>query len=112
MNRSYLWNSIQQVVCVHVAIETWFKTGACELVIRSKEISQEDLAVMVGVEQSPYVTGKLVKPGEPDPFFITSIIIFFMIQLWMNKDQPLPLGPDGFEMKNNVHSPLRGRADS
>lgn len=86
MNGSYLWNSIQQVVCVHVAIETWFKTGACELVIRSKEISQEDLVVMVGVEQSPYAAGKLVKPGEPDPFFITSIIIFFMIQLWMNKD--------------------------
>lgn len=50
MKRSYLWNCIQQVVCVHVAIETWFKTEACELVIRAKEISQEDLVVMVGVE--------------------------------------------------------------
>lgn len=85
IKRSYLWNRVQQVVCGHVAIETWFKTGACELVIRPKEISQEDLVVMVGVEQSPYVAGKLVKPGEPDPFFIASITSFFMIQLQVNK---------------------------
>lgn len=81
---SYLWNGVQQVVRVHVPIETWLKRGARELVIRPEEISQEDLVVMVGVEQSPYIAGKLVKPGEPDPFFIASIISFFMIQLRVN----------------------------
>lgn len=112
MKRSYLGNGIQQVVCARVAVDTWLKTGACELVIRSGEISQEDLVVMVGVEQSPHVAGKLVQPGEPDPFFSTSIITVFMIQLRTKRDQPLPPGPGGLETLTRLHSPLQGRADS
>lgn len=113
IERSYLWNGVQQVVRVHVAIETWFETGARELVIRAEEISQEDLVVMVGVEQSPYVAGKLVKPGEPDPLFTASIISFFMIQLQVNKRVSLCLWDRMVsEMKINVRSPLRGRAGS
>lgn len=81
------------------------------------EITQEDLVIMVGVEQGPEVAGKLVKPGEPDPLFITSIIIPFTIQLWMKTDKHLPVALDSFKLKNGVggggiHSPLLGRADS
>lgn len=64
------------------------------------EITQEDLVVMVGMEQRPEVAGKLVKPGKPDPLFITSIIIPFTIQLWMKTDQPLPVALDSFKLKN------------
>lgn len=50
---------------------------------------------MVGVEQGPYVTGKLVKPGQPDALLTTTtagvpsfvVIALFMVQLWKNKDQ-------------------------
>lgn len=94
---SYLRNSVQQVVGAHVSIETWFKAGACEFVVRSMEISQEDLVVMVGVEQGPYVAGKLVKPGESDPLFLTSVIVSFVVQLWMNTDQRLE--PDRLKME-------------
>lgn len=100
----YLRNSIQQVVSAHVSIETWFKTGTCEFVIGSMEITQEDLVVVVGVEQRPEVAGKLVKPGEPDPLLITSIISSFMIQLRTNTGQLLPEGLDSF--KGEERDPL------
>lgn len=51
---------------------------------------------MVGVEQGAYDTGKLVKPGQPDPLLTTAtgsvavfvvVFAFFMVQLWEKKDQ-------------------------
>lgn len=58
-----LWNGAQQLISANVSVGTWFQATACEFVIHSLKVSEENLVVMVGVQQGPYVTGKLVKPG-------------------------------------------------
>ena len=58
-----LWNGAQQLVSADVSVGTRFQAGDCEFVIHSKKVSEENLVVMVGVQQGPYVTSKLVKPG-------------------------------------------------
>lgn len=51
---------------------------------------------MVGVEQGPYVAGKLVKPGQPHPLLSATIgsvasfaviITFFVVQLWKKEEE-------------------------
>lgn len=86
----HLWNGAEQLISTGVSIGTRFDAAACEFVISTLELRQEDLVVMVGVEQRTHVTSKLVKPGQPHPVVTTTtgsvatcsaFITFFMVQL-------------------------------
>lgn len=60
---SHLWYGTEQLINVRVAIAARLKAAACEFVISSLELGEEDLVVMVGVEQGAHVASKLVKSG-------------------------------------------------
>lgn len=85
-----LWNGTEQLVGAGVSVGTWLKAAACEFVKSPQELSQEDLVVMVGVQQGAYVTGELVKPGQPHTLLtgrtgrgisFCVLISFLMVQL-------------------------------
>lgn len=85
---SYLRNSAEQLISAGVSVGTWFKAAACEFVISPLELSEEDLVVVVGVEQSAHVTGELVKPRQPHPLLSTTtgsvascvwVVTFFLV---------------------------------
>lgn len=58
-----LRNSAEQFISGAVPIEARVKVAACKLAVGPLELCQEELVVVVGVEQRPNVTSKLVKPG-------------------------------------------------
>lgn len=66
-SNSYLWSGTEQLISAGVSVWTRIKAAACKFVIRPQELRQKDLVVMVGVEQSADITGKLVKSCQPDP---------------------------------------------